>query len=98
MKNLDMCSKDIISNKIIAFEKLFPNCVVNGKIDFDVLKQEFSECIIDEKKEKYELTWPGKKQSIVACNSKTTNTLIPKNNINNDTKNLYIEGDNLEVL
>ncbi|MDY3800900.1 MAG: site-specific DNA-methyltransferase [Bacilli bacterium] len=98
MNKLSMCSKDIINLKINEFEKLFPNCVINGKIDFDVLKQEFSECIIDEKKEKYELTWPGKKQSIVACNSKTTNTLIPKNNINNNTKNLYIEGDNLEVL
>ena len=77
MENLDMCSKDIISNKIIAFEKLFPNCVVNGKIDFDSLKQELSEILIDEKKEKYQLTWPGKKESIVNSNTPTTKTLRP---------------------
>lgn len=101
MNKLDMESKDIIDSNIEKLKELFPSCVQEDKIDFDMLKQELSSVIIDDKKEKYQLTWPGKKESIITGNRKTTNTLIPeikKSKNFSDTKNIYIEGDNLEVL
>ena len=101
MNKLDMESKDIIDSNIEKLKELFPSCVQEDKIDFDMLKQELSSVVIDDKKEKYQLTWPGKKESIITGNRKTTNTLIPeikKSKNFSDTKNIYIEGDNLEVL
>lgn len=105
MNKLDMESKNIVNDNIEYIRKKFTNVVVesgNGyEIDFDLLKQEFSNIIIDEKKEKYQLTWPGKKACIVQGNTITTNTLRPimdKSKKFNDTKNIYIEGDNLEAL
>lgn len=105
MNKLDMESKNIISSNIEKIKELFPNVITedNGKeiINFDALKQELSDVIIDEKKEKYQLTWPGKKQAIVNANSPINKTLRPLKNksVNFDsTKNIYIEGDNLEAL
>ena len=97
MNKLDMESKDMINNNIEKIKELFPNCISENMINFEILRQELSEYVINEKKEKYELTWPGKKESIIECNEKTNNTLIPQSN-NLNSKNLYIEGDNLEVL
>lgn len=90
-------------------EALFPNCITEGKdtegnitkkVNFDALRQMFSEEIV-EGDEAYEFTWVGKKASIIEANKPTRKTLRP--NINeslewNTTENLYIEGDNLEVL
>ena len=105
MNKLDMESKKIVSNNIEKIKNLFPNVITeyNGKlaINFEALKQELSEFIIDEKKEKYQLTWPGKKESIVNSNTPTTKTLRPIKEKSSDfenTKNIYIEGDNLEAL
>ena len=101
MNKLDMQSKNIISDNISKLKELFPNAFVDDEVNFDILKQELSSSLIDDKKEKYELTWPGKKESIVIGNKKTTNTLIPlmeKSVDFDNTKNIYIEGDNLEVL
>lgn len=105
MDKLDMESKNIVSSNIEKIKKLFPNVITedNGKevINFDALKQELSEVIIDEKKEKYQLTWPGKKQAIVNANSPISKTLRPlkDKSVNFDsTKNIYIEGDNLDAL
>ena len=105
MDKLDMESKNIVSSNIKKIKELFPNVITedNGKeiINFDALKQELSDVIIDEKKEKYQLTWPGKKQAIVNANSPINKTLRPLKNksVNFDsTKNIYIEGDNLDVL
>ena len=101
MNRLDMESKNIVNDNISKLKELFPSCVSEGNINFDILKQELSSSLIDDKKEKYELTWPGKKESIVIGNKKTTNTLIPlmeKSVDFDNTKNIYIEGDNLEVL
>ena len=105
MDNLDMESKNIVSSNVEKIKELFPSVITedNGKevIDFDALKQELSEVIIDEKKEKYQLTWPGKKQAIVNANSPINKTLRPLKvkSVNFDnTKNIYIEGDNLDVL
>lgn len=89
---------------------LFPNIVtetigedgnVVRAIDKDKLEQEISTKVIDGKTERYEFTWPEKKNSIITANAPTTNTLRPcvEDSVNFDTtKNLYIEGDNLEIL
>ena len=98
---LDMQSKNITNEHIAKISELFPNCIVEGKIDFEMLKQELSEDIIKESKEKYQLTWPGKSKAILIANSQTNNTLIPVKEKSVDfknTKNVYIEGDNLEAL
>ena len=71
------------------------------KIDFDLLRQELSRDIVEGPKERYRLEWPGKREAIVTANMPTTNTLRPvrEDSVNFDTtENLYIEGDNLEVL
>ncbi|NDP22360.1 MAG: site-specific DNA-methyltransferase [Paludibacter sp.] len=75
--------------------------VSTKKIDFDLLRQELSAVIVDGPKERYRLEWPGKREAIVTANMPTTNTLRPvrDDSVNFDTtENLYIEGDNLEVL
>jgi len=96
INKLDMKSKDIVSSNINKISELFPSCISEGKIDFDFLRQELSNVIIDEDKERYQLTWVGKKQALLEANFNSSNTLRPKNVYN--SKNIYIEGDNLEVL
>lgn len=102
---LDMASVDFVSQNIEQIAALFPNCVTETakgkKIDFDLLKQELSGDIIEGTKERYRLEWPGKKEAIVTANLPTTKTLRPvrEDSVDFDnTENLYIEGDNLEVL
>ena len=105
MNKLDMQSIDIVEKNTERIAKLFPNVIVesaNGKaIDFDLLRQELSKEIVDGAKERYQLTWPGKKKAIVSANTPSKNTLRPikERSVDFDnTKNIYIEGDNLEVL
>ena len=101
MNKLVMKSKNIVEDNISKLKELFPNVVSEGKIDFDLLKQELSPIVIDEKKEKYQLTWPGKKEAIFNSNCPISKTLRPvkEKSVNFDhTKNIYVEGDNLEVL
>lgn len=102
---LDMITTDGVSQNIERIAALFPHCVTesaDGKaIDFDLLRQELSADIVEGVKERYRLEWPGKREAIVAANMPTTNTLRPvrEESVNFDTtENLYIEGDNLEVL
>lgn len=98
---LDMKSNDIVAKNIEKISNLFPSVVIEGKIDFEKLKQELSKEIIDEGKEKYQLTWSGKKQAIIDANSTVNKTLRPlkHKSLNfENTKNIYIEGDNLEAL
>ena len=102
---LDLKSLDIVSENIEKIAALFPNCVTetaNGKaIDFDLLKQELSQDIVEGNKERYRLEWPGKREAIVTANLPTTKTLRPvrEDSVDFDnTQNIYIEGDNLEVL
>ena len=93
-------SKDIVSENIEILKKLFPDIVSEGKIDFDKFKSDFGE-FIDDSHEKYNFTWPGKNQAIRESQKQSTGTLrpCPKESKNWDTtQNLYIEGDNLEVL
>lgn len=102
---LDMTSPDFVNENFEKLAQLFPNCVTEsatGKaIDFDLLKQELSHDIIEGNKERYRLEWPGKREAIVTANLPTTKTLRPirEDSVDFDTtENLYIEGDNLEVL
>ena len=98
---LDMKSKDIVEDNISKISELFPECISEGKIDFDMLKQELSKDVIENGKERYQLTWAGKKEAIVNSNTPSNKTLRPVKEKSVDfdnTKNIYIEGDNLEVL
>ncbi|NNT72708.1 site-specific DNA-methyltransferase [Flavobacterium sp. IMCC34852] len=102
---LDMTSPDLVSQNIEKIAQLFPNCVTesaNGlAIDFDQLKQELSKDIVEGNKERYRLEWPGKREAIVTANLPINKTLRPAREESVDfdnTENLYIEGDNLEVL
>ena len=93
-------SKDIIQDNISMIKEIFPEIVTEDKIDFDKLKLALGEDI-DESSEKYSFTWPGKIQSIKESQKTSYGTLRPcKEESKNwdSTENLYIEGDNLEVL
>lgn len=108
--HLKMHSLNKIDANISKIAKLFPNCVTeakgeNGeitkKIDFDMLKQELSHSLVEGREERYQFTWPDKKQAILTANAPINKTLRPcrEESVNFDeTENLYIEGDNLEVL
>ena len=109
-EKLEMMSDDIIQENIDFIASRFPNALKECKddkgnlvkrIDFDILKQELSNVIIDDKKERYQMTWPDKKKSILLANSRINGTLRPVKEKSVDfenTQNLYIEGDNLDVL
>ena len=93
-------SKDIVLDNISKLKELFPEIVVEDKIDFDTLKKILGENI-DDSKEKYSFTWPGKTQAIKESQKQSTGTLRPCKDESkhwDKTQNLYIEGDNLEVL
>lgn len=110
MNHLKMHSLNKIDENVSKIAQLFPNCVTeakdeNGKIthkiDFDMLKQELSTSIVEGREERYQFTWPDKKQAILTANAPINKTLRPcrEESVNFDTtENLYIEGDNLEVL
>ena len=111
MQKLKMQSHDVIGSNIEKIAKLFPNCVTEvldnqtggGKlrIDFEKLKAELSLDIIDETEERYQFTWPDKRAAVRLANTPTTMTLRPcrEESVDFDnTQNLYIEGDNLDVL
>lgn len=104
-EKLDMQSPDLVNQNFEKLAQLFPNCVTesaSGKaIDFDRLKQELSHAVVEGNKERYRLEWPGKREAIVTANLPTTKTLRPvrEDSVDFDnTENIYIEGDNLEVL
>ena len=105
-----MHSLDVIGSNIEKIQQLFPNCVTerlgkDGKpelaIDFEKLQAELSNEIIGEGEERYQFTWPDKRAANRLANTPTTMTLRPcrEESVNFDhTQNLYIEGDNLDVL
>lgn len=110
MKKLLMKSPDLTQRNIEKIAELFPNVItevrdeagrVKPAVDFELLKQELSEFLVEGDKERYQLTWPGKKQAILNANTPIDKTLRPVKEESVDwenTQNLYIEGDNLEVL
>ena len=109
MDKMRMESLDMTAQNIEKIGALFPNCITeaadeNGNlrkaINFDLLKQMLSDDVV-EGSEAYEFTWVGKKASIVEANRPIRKTLRPCKEESLDwdtTENLYIEGDNLEVL
>ena len=110
MEKLKMQSHDVIGSNTKKIAQLFPNCVTerlgkDGKpelaIDFEKLQAELSNEIIAEGEERYQFTWPDKRAASCLANTPTTMTLRPcrEESVNFDnTENLYIEGDNLDVL
>ena len=110
MDKCRMTSRDLVQDNIDAIGQLFPNCLkeVQGEdgkpergIDFEVLKQELSRSVIEGRPERYEFNWPGKRAASLTANTPIKATLRPcrKESVNFDTtENLYIEGDNLDVL
>ena len=110
MDKLKLHSINLSQANIAKIGEIFPNCVVEAggskgelkcKIDFDQLKQELCDHIVDGPQERYRLDWPGKKAAILEGNSPITKTLRPSledSEAFEDTKNLFIEGDNLDVL
>ena len=110
MEKLKMQSHDVIGSNTQKIAQLFPNCVTerlgkDGKpelaIDFEKLQAELSNEIIAEGEERYQFTWPDKRAAVRLANTPTTMTLRPcrKESVDFDnTQNLYIEGDNLDVL
>lgn len=115
MEKLNMHTQDITDVNIETIGRLFPNCLTervvgkdkNGKgiigkgIDFDKLRQELSKDIVEGTQERYQFTWPGKREAMRIANTPSNMTLRPDRESSVDfdnTGNLYIEGDNLEVL
>lgn len=110
MEKLKMQSHDVIGSNTQKIAQLFPNCVTerlgkDGKpelaIDFEKLQAELSNEIITEGEERYQFTWPDKRAAVRLANTPTTMTLRPcrEESVDFDnTQNLYIEGDNLDVL
>ena len=110
MDKLKMHSPNKVDENIAKIGKLFPNCLTEVKnedgevvraIDFDMLRQELSSVIVEGNEERYQFTWPDKKKSILLANAPIAETLRPcrEESVDFDnTENLYIEGDNLDVL
>ena len=105
-----MHSPNLTQDNIARIQALFPGCVTEAKaedgsvklaVDFDQLRQELSESIVDGPQERYQLNWPGKREALLAANSPIAKTLRPCREESVDfgaTQNLVIEGDNLDAL
>lgn len=110
MERLRMTSPDLTLANIDKIADLFPTVVTetldaDGEptraIDFDLLRQELSDHIIEGPRERYQLDWPGKRAAALAANAPIAKTLRPARSESVDfdtTRNLFIEGDNLEAL
>lgn len=110
MEKLKMHSINKVDDNISKIAALFPNCVTERKtvdgtvehaIDFDMLRQELSSVIVEGKEERYQFTWPDKRKAILTANAPINKTMRPcrEESVDFDTtQNLYIEGDNLDVL
>ncbi|WP_295038941.1 site-specific DNA-methyltransferase [uncultured Fibrobacter sp.] len=110
MEKANMHSLDMVNENIKKIGNLFPECVtetvdengnVKAAIDFEKLQENLSHATIGEGEERYQFTWPGKREAIHNANASTNMTLRPckAESVDFDnTENLYIEGDNLEVL
>lgn len=111
MDKLKMHSPDLSQDNIAKIRALFPGCVTEAQdeatgavrlaVDFDQLRQELSDHIVEGPQERYRLDWPGKREALALANAPIAKTLRPfsKESIDFDTtQNLFIEGDNLEVI
>ena len=100
MTKLDGKTPDLAAENIEQLRQIFPDVFEEGKLDFDKLKQVLGE-YVDDEKERYNFTWNGKGRALRLAQTPTTGTLRPceaESKNWDDTQNLYIEGDNLEVL
>ncbi|NDW45362.1 site-specific DNA-methyltransferase [Ruegeria sp. PrR005] len=111
MDKLKMHSPDLSQDNIAKIRDLFPGCVTEAQdeatgavrlaVDFDQLRQELSDHIVEGPQERYRLDWPGKREALVLANAPIAKTLRPcrEESVDFDSSdNLYIEGDNLEAL
>lgn len=110
MDKLKMQTADGVQDNISRIAELFPECItevnnqmggVKRSIDFDKLRQLLSSDIVEGNEERYQFTWPDKRKAILAANAPINATLrpCPEESVDFDTtQNLYIEGDNLDVL
>lgn len=110
MDKLRMHSPDITQHNIARIRDLFPSCVTEAEgedgsvklaVDFDQLRQELASSIVEGPQERYHLNWPGKREALLAANAPIAKTLRPcrEESVDFDTtKNLFIEGDNLDAL
>jgi adenine-specific DNA-methyltransferase len=110
MEKLKMHSPNIVQDNLQRIRQLFPGCVTeasgeNGElrlaIDFDQLRQELADSAVEGAQERYLLTWPGKREALLTANSPIAKTLRPSRDESVDfdsTRNLFIEGDNLDAL
>ena len=105
-----MHSPDLTQDNIAKIKAAFPGCVTEAKdehgklklaVDFDQLRQELSDHIVEGPQERYQLNWPGKREALITANAPIAKTLRParEESVNFDTtRNLFIEGDNLDAL
>lgn len=110
IEKLKMHSPDLTQQNVARIAALFPGCVTESTgpdgtlrraIDFDLLRQELSDSIVEGPQERYHLDWPGKRQALITANAPIAKTLRPVRAESVDfdtTRNLFIEGDNLEAL
>lgn len=110
MDKLKMHTPDLAAANIERLAELFPACVTESRgedgmvkraIDFDLLRQELSDHIVEGPQERYRLDWPGKREALLAANAPIAKTLRPcrEESVDFDTtRNLFIEGDNLDAL
>jgi adenine-specific DNA-methyltransferase len=110
MEKLKCHTPDFTAANVQKLAALFPNCVTEARdekgaltrlIDFDQLRQELSASVVEGPRERYHLDWPGKREALLAANAPIAKTLRPcrEESVNFDTtKNLFIEGDNLDAL
>ena len=110
MEKLKCHTPDFTAENVQKLAALFPNCVTEARdekgaltrlIDFDQLRQELSASVVEGPRERYHLDWPGKREALLAANAPIAKTLRPsrEESVNFDTtKNLFIEGDNLDAL
>ena len=110
MEKMKMHSPNLTQENIARIRELFPGCVTEAQgdggqlrlaVDFDQLRQELSESIVEGPQERYHLNWPGKREALLTANAPIARTLRPcrEESVYFDTtKNLFIEGDNLEAL
>jgi len=110
MEKLKMHSPNLTQDNIARIRDLFPGCITEAKgedgsvklaVDFDQLRQELAESIVEGPQERYHLNWPGKRDALLTANAPIAKTLRPcrEESVEFDrTKNLFIEGDNLDAL
>src|SRR5687768_14257682 len=110
MEKLKLHTPDLTASNIEKLAELFPNCITEARdehgkliraVDFDQLRQELSTSKVESPRERYHLDWPGKREAILAANAPIAKTLRPcrEESVDFDaTRNLFIEGDNLDAL